>query len=384
MIKLILDTNILHQEGLNSGRMQLLKKLIDVEFVHLYIPELVKYEFITKRTNTTTEAMLKSANGLKTIAPNFELSEEFKADLNEIENSIRAKIDLVAEEMNVEFSDWAKNYRVTELAFNPEDINSVMNDYFNGKGVYRSIKSRDDIPDAMINTCIEKLISDVGEVSIIIKDGVFRKYLEKNSSINIFDSLSDFFKAEAVEALKDKAEKVEIVKEYLVSDEAITYFYEYFSNLSGEISWIYLDDDALLNKELIAERVYNVEINSEINENIENLSINNLYPLTAQNFVGDLSFEIDTTVHFITDYSTYLEIENDKSRTVDIESMNGDGICDLYEDYRVRFFGQIEIVFDESFDESVVKVLMRNIKQNEETIRVNFDLKSCELILDED
>ncbi|WP_205049220.1 PIN domain-containing protein, partial [Photobacterium sanguinicancri] len=85
----MLDTNILHQEGLNSGRMQLLKKLIDVEFVRLHIPEIVKNEFITKKAHTASDLMTKSANNLKTVNANFETSECFKEELQKIEDNIR-------------------------------------------------------------------------------------------------------------------------------------------------------------------------------------------------------------------------------------------------------------------------------------------------------
>ncbi len=383
MISLVLDTNILHQEGFISGRMQLLKKLIDVEFVRLFIPELVKNEFITKRINNTSEAMMKSANGLKTISSNFELSTDFKNELKEIEDNIRLKNNDVKEKISEEFENWSKDFRVKELLFNPEDIKLVMNDYFSGNGVYRSIKSRDDIPDAMINTCIDKLISDVGNISVIIKDGVFRKHLENNKSVTIFDGLSDFLKTEAVEALKEKADEVEIVREYLESNEAAGYFYNYFKNLDGEESWIYVEDSDLINKEVIADRVYNAEINSAINENIENLKVSNLYALTGKKFVGDLSFEIQSTVHFISDYGIFIELDNDKDRNVEMDSMNGDGICDLFEEYQVRYSGQIEISFEEIFEKSVVKVLMKDIKHNEGVVKVEFDIESCELLLDD-
>ncbi|WP_206191803.1 hypothetical protein, partial [Shewanella carassii] len=49
MKNIVLDTNILYQEGLSSGRMKVLAKLVDAELIAVYIPEIVKREFITKR-----------------------------------------------------------------------------------------------------------------------------------------------------------------------------------------------------------------------------------------------------------------------------------------------------------------------------------------------
>ncbi|XCN74458.1 MAG: PIN domain-containing protein [Candidatus Electrothrix aestuarii] len=49
MIKIILDTNILHQEGLNSTRFQILQRLIKSNAVSLIVPEIVIEEYKSKR-----------------------------------------------------------------------------------------------------------------------------------------------------------------------------------------------------------------------------------------------------------------------------------------------------------------------------------------------
>ena len=61
--------------------------------------------------------------------------------------------------------------------------------------------------------------------------------------------------------------------------------------------------------------------------------------------------------------------------------MNGDGMCDLYEPYKVRYFGQIEIAFEHTFDTTVVEVLMRDIKHNEGVIKIDLNVESCELLV---
>lgn len=384
MIKLVVDTNILHQEGLSSGRMQLLKKLIDIEFVKLYIPELVKNEFITKKSHTTTDLLIKSANNLKSAINNFESTVDFKEELQHIEDSIRENVEKVNEKIASEYNDWEVNFRVTELLFKPEDIHEVMSDYFSGKGVYRSVKSRDDIPDAMINTCIEQLISEVGNVTVLVKDGVFKKHIQTNTSVTVFDGLSDFLKTEAVEALTNKAHAVEDVRKYFESNDARDLFTNHFKTLEDDIIQIYVEDHALINKDIICDRIYNAVVNFPIASNISNLKIENLYALNAQKFVGDISFETDATVHFIADYGIYLDIKNDKERNIEFDSMNSDGICDLLENYKVRYYGQVELMLADSFTKSVVEVLMRNIKNNEGAINISFDIESCELLFDGD
>ncbi len=56
MINIILDTNILHKEGLLSGRMQMMEKLVEAGVVTIHIPDIVKREFLTKRVGDVTDA----------------------------------------------------------------------------------------------------------------------------------------------------------------------------------------------------------------------------------------------------------------------------------------------------------------------------------------
>ena len=78
MINLALDTNILHQEGLASGRMQILQKLAEDNLVKVYIPEIVKREFITKRTHAIKESLEKATSNLKGAHKKLDTNSESK------------------------------------------------------------------------------------------------------------------------------------------------------------------------------------------------------------------------------------------------------------------------------------------------------------------
>ncbi len=49
MYNVVLDTNILHEEGLNSAGMGVVNRLVNNGIVNLHIPELVIKEFSTKK-----------------------------------------------------------------------------------------------------------------------------------------------------------------------------------------------------------------------------------------------------------------------------------------------------------------------------------------------
>lgn len=89
MINLVLDTNILHQEGIKSGRMQVLKKLTDAEIVKLYLPEIVRREFYTKRVDSVSDLLEKSLTNFKGIHKKIESQGEIKTEITSIEAKVR-------------------------------------------------------------------------------------------------------------------------------------------------------------------------------------------------------------------------------------------------------------------------------------------------------
>ena len=198
MINLVLDTNILHQEGIDSGRMKVLRTLTDSGIVKVYIPEIVKREFCTKRISSVKELLEKAIYNFKGAHKKVESECEIKATLTSIEAETRGVLDSVELGVNDEFSNWEKAFGVEILPFIPEDISIVLDDYFKGAGAFRSIKNRDDIPDSMIHTSICRLAERVDQVSLVIKDGTFKKCMDNHPKVEVFESLSDFFQLQEI------------------------------------------------------------------------------------------------------------------------------------------------------------------------------------------
>lgn len=343
MIHLVLDTNILHQEGLNSGKMQILKKLTDSDHVKVYIPEIVKNEFITKRVSEIKDSLNKSISSLKDLDRKIEINKDIKDTIKITEKTIKSLLDHTPETVSGEYDTWKKEYKVRTLFFSNEKMNNVMNDYFSGSGVFTAIKSRKDIPDAMIHTQIEELAETLDEVTVLIKDGAFKKCLESNDKIKSYNSLTEFFKIDAVEALKSKIQAVEDIIEHIKSSDYSEALKDYFIENEEIINEIYISDGGVENTQLLCSRLYAAEINFPWGSDVEDIKIENVFSLTTEKYIADISFTTKAAVHFVTDYGSYLEI--DKNRSVDMDSMNGDGMCDLYEFYTANFSGRIEIQF---------------------------------------
>lgn len=160
MITLLLDTNILHQEGLASGNMQLLRRLVDASHVEIFIPELVKKEFITRRVMESKERLKDAQNSLSTVEKKVSKTSEAQAKTNEALSYIKEIEGIIEDVIYQDFAQWENDLSVNILPFNPEDMVVVLEEYFSGGGVYRKPKSREDIPDAIINKSIDALIAE--------------------------------------------------------------------------------------------------------------------------------------------------------------------------------------------------------------------------------
>ncbi|MFS3512543.1 MULTISPECIES: hypothetical protein [Citrobacter] len=57
MYNVVLDTNILHEEGLNSAGMGVVNHLVNNRTINLHVPELVIKEFSTKKIDGIIESL---------------------------------------------------------------------------------------------------------------------------------------------------------------------------------------------------------------------------------------------------------------------------------------------------------------------------------------
>lgn len=378
MINLILDTNILHQEGLDSGRMQVLKKLINNEMVKLFIPEIVKREFTTKRASEITNALNSMQGNIKKLQNRIDFDNALTSSSQEIGTELNKLRAVVEESVEIEFQTWVDELKVTVSRFNPEHIDSVLDDYFSGSGVFRSLKHREDLPDSMIHQTIKQLIAELGEVHLTLIDGAFKKHMKKEQSVKVFDSLDDFFTIDAIEGLVTN----EQFEQYFNSKELATLLTSYLRTQSELISNIYIPDGSVENTEQVGIRVFNAEINWPDETTIDNLSISSFYVISETKFTATISFTSQAPLHFVSDYGSYLELERDEDRAVDMDSMNGEGICDLYESYNVEFEGVITLNYDEAYSLEQIKALFNNLASNDRFISIELDIESASLLND--
>jgi len=347
MYNVVLDTNILHQEGLSSNDMSILKNLVEAELVCIHVPYLVAQEFITKRISNIKEESEKIIKALDLIEKEARrINSVLCENKDDIIKELAVLEESIEEKAKSSFGNWVETLRVNILQPEQVDLSLVFNDYFSGSGAFRQVKARDDIPDAFISTSIEKLIESVGEVIVVIKDDKLKRHLEKHEKIITLPSLRDLFNQKGLEETLAS----ERVTRFIISEEMKSgllalldtnpHYFEYFNEESDDIT----------GQELIGETVYSISIEMESYNTINDLAISDVRKISSSEFSATCHFTVDTHIGYVTDYVSYLKINKLKGRNPDCWSMSGEGWCDIIEESRLKFFGELTIELKKDFE----------------------------------
>lgn len=157
-MNIVLDTNIIHQEGLGSRNMLLLSRLSKSYKVDVYIPEIVKREYLSKKIATAREDLSIVSNRLDSIKKWIGANKEFAEEVREIERKFKVLHQNVEKPIIESFDQWVNDCSINIIAFIPSNMEKVLNDYFSGDGVFKKAKNREDLPDAMIYTTIQDIL----------------------------------------------------------------------------------------------------------------------------------------------------------------------------------------------------------------------------------
>ncbi|MGB3724803.1 MAG: PIN domain-containing protein [Glaciecola sp.] len=384
MITLLLDTNILHQEGLASGNMQLLRRLVDASHVEVFIPEIVKKEFLTRRVMESKDKLKDAQNALSAVGKKVSKTSEAQTKTNDAQSSIKEIEEIIDKVVYEDFSQWEKDLSATILPFKTEVMVDVMEEYFSGGSVYRKPKSREDIPDAIINKSIDEVIAEKGQITIAIKDGAFKKHLGKDQRITLVDSLEEFLNFESnsnkISELDALSEKTGEVLEYLSGEDFSALFLKYLIRSDDEIGDIYLEDDDITIKDELEVDTFGERINFPQAKSVNNLVVDGVSKLSSTSYSLKVSFDANATLNYCAFYEGYMYIEKDTSRDVTMDSMNGDGICDLSELFEFKFRGYVVIEFKEELDIDAIKAHSRYLGTEANPITADIDIDTAEIV----
>jgi rRNA-processing protein FCF1 len=298
MLTVLFDTNILHQEGLYSSRIQRFQRLLKNSECKLIIPEIVIKEYKTKRVSiakkefSNIDRCLATLQKKKFITSNRGLfSYSFNHTCEDCINNISTEIDSWVNENNVEI------YKISNTS-----IDTLFANYFEGNGAFREPKCREDIPDAVIYDAIVNIAKNT-KLYVIVKDGGLQKSLKNIENVEYFSSLDDFLNIDSIKEITIKFDdqnlRINTILNFLESiDCAInlqSYFYKVGINgigytFSSEYLKFPIDYDEI--------NIINPEVIATETEQEKDFYFHKSHYLGNNKFSASFSFESKATINF--------------------------------------------------------------------------------------
>jgi hypothetical protein len=384
MINVVLDTNILHQEGLFSRHMQLLSRLAVAEQVEIHVPLLVKREYISK-IDAEAASNLKSmhdklADFLKKVRRASVIHDDItraQAVLSDIGTKLRSTFEQ-------DFMEWQDTTKTKIIDFNPAEINSVFDHYFAGSGVFSKPKRREDIPDAFINSCIEGLLSRTGRLDVVIKDGAFSQHLKKLDGVTIYDGLDHYLQAphilERITMLDAQSERTETVKQFFGSMEFHKHVEGFLVSAHDMVAEISITGSDVEGMEVLGiaeafdQAVYFIEPHT-----LTEFQYGGINKIADGHFSIEIFFMADAAIDYSTERSEYAKLPKARRDEIDIlERLNG--IYDLTEDRFFAFTGHLEVRFDPNFSAEELATHAQYLASGHSKIAIELELDKAQVI----
>lgn len=359
MHHVVIDTNILSNNTFDSMHMKILKRLIDNDLLKLYIPDIVKKEYLTQELdNFKSKLNTKNINDVNKF---FVYNNAIKDELQEVINSIKKNQTNIEDSINSEFEAWINDYKIEILEFDNSKMTEVMDNYFTGNQVFKNIKNREDIPDSMICTIIEEFASQDKEVIFLSNDNNFRKYLDKKDNIKTFNSSYALIETEQIQkelaTLNKLIGNYNFLSSYLCSDDFQVNLLNYLINNQNNLEDVYEED---IDNTSILGDVYYCNINGINTSTIEDLRIKNVELIDDNEYALYVNFYADATLMYGMEYYNYMQLEKNSNRNLNLENMKGDGGCSIAEDRYLEFDG-------------VLSVFIKDIKSDNTDDLINYD-----------
>ena len=360
MHRLILDTNILHHEGLSSRNMQQLGRLADAGKVEICIPALVRREFLSKRVIETLESLHRVQKDLKDVAKRLEHNPAARDQVRALDDSVAALRPAIGRELEQSYTSWADLHKVRELAFNPESLEAVLDDYFAGTGAFRKPKSREDLIDAMIDRAIRNELAEDVQLFVAVQDGHFRNHLLSLDNLQVLPSVAAYLELEDVRRtlaeLNAAAEWQGRITARLEERDFQEFLRRYLKSLNTDLlAFVHLEErDIVGSEELAVHPLWGLRLNGIF------ANLDTVIDFDSATFDGERSFSIGIEVtgvgqvDYAADYADYYSAGED-SDSVSLVSMDGDGACDIRERRTLIVNGYLRIALKETIEPHLLR-----------------------------
>lgn len=328
--------------------MQVLERLASAKLIELSVTDLVLQEHETKKFSDVTGRLQSVIDHFKEISKTLKRSGVVIPVLEEFPDKVRDLEVSVCDSLKRSTVDWIDRCSVTLINQDPKIYVQLWQDYFLGQGAFKKPKSRDDIPDAAIALSMLDYAGS-SDLTVVCKDGQLKGYLGKLKNIAIYDDLEALIASAEIEGLLGTLDarnsKIEELKQAIASEAFKARLMEYICKEKSDLyyaCWKEGDIENLHN--LPVPLAAGISVDGPLVETIEEVSYGSVVCIDPQHFVLPISFMADVPVTFACNYGDWLQLSDSEKIEVEIDYINGEGVCEAHVIMRAKVFGQIVVV----------------------------------------
>lgn len=384
-ISLVLDTNVLRQEGLTgltSRNMQLLSRLTSSEEVHLFVPEIVVREFKSQRLSEVRTQGDKIQTAMAEMSRQVDVKGPTHGELIAMKTRVAELKKAAEEEVEEDLSAWIESSSARMIDFDPAVMPAVLDDYFVGAGAFRRPKHREDIPDAIVSAGVRSLLATCERVHIAVKDAALRRHLQVESRYTLVDGLMEFFALAPVAAvlasLDAKEKDVAALKALFGSGPVQTRLTAFLRRATELLEDVYLEESDLVGLEVLGLNVLGVSLNYAEAKSIARVEYSEV------SFIDRGCFSVGVVIHtraridYVAEFVDFQDLP--ESRRVEEWSMDGQGLCDLREVRDVALRGYLELTFDSGLTHDAVEAHTHYLCAEEPQITVSLEVRHAAVL----
>lgn len=380
-IALILDTNVLRQEGLNSRNMQVLRRLTSSGEVDLLVHEIVAREFKSQRMLEVQAQAEKIADAINEMGRQVDAKGASHRDLAEMRSKFAEITEVAKKEVETDFATWLKWTKAQWIAFEPEGMRQVLDDYFVGAGAFRKPKHREDMPDAIVATGIRDMLVKYPTLHIAVKDGAFRRHLQTEPKYTLLDGLHEFFAlelvAKVIKGLDDREKDLAAQKKLFASEAFKTRIVDYLKNAKDLLDDVYVEEKSLTGLEVLEMHIIGASLNYANAGAISNINFGEPTLIDSGHFSMPVTIRTRAQIHYAASYGEVVAFED--SRDIDDWSMDGDGICDVIEARDVDLIGFIDLMFPPELTPAALETHTEYLRAENPKIAISLEIASAQV-----
>jgi predicted nucleic acid-binding protein len=227
-LTVVLDTSVLKaHHRLDGASFKALERLVGAEQIKVCLPEIVYRE---RASQLHEEQHLRLSQAARHVDEAKRWAgDEDRLDLEHAATAIARTAGRHREATSNQALDaLIANLQIEILRIEPEHTSAVMGAYFKGLAPFRSVRSRDDIPDGFVVEAIRCASAKYSSMRVISADKRLTEAITAIPEASVFASMPEFLASDEVQALVEAAnanENLEALAEGLRIREGILHSY---------------------------------------------------------------------------------------------------------------------------------------------------------------